>query len=311
MGFTCGIAVTILASQLKDLGGLQAGRRRAGPAVRQAGGSGARLADRQPARLWPGRRPLPRSSPASGACRPLWPAMLIAVAARLGSRPMSCTCRSRPSAAASAASRTACRVPQLPPISRAPDPGTSCPRRSSFTLLGGDREPALGQGRRRHDRPQAPLEHGADRPGDRQHRLGPVRRDQRDRDHRAHRDQCARRRRAARWPACCTRSSCWSSCVVAAPLASFVPLAALAGVLVRGVLEHGREARRSRGCCATGAPRAVLLATFGLTLVARPDHRHPRGLPAGGDPLGTADLARPRTTSPADATAIEAWPQGV
>ena len=93
-----------------------------------------------------------------------------------------------------------------------------------------------------------------------------VRRHQRDRHDRPHRDQYSRRRMqpGLRHGACA--SSCWCSCWSRAPLASFIPLSALAGVLVvvcwnmAEKEEFVRLLRDWRGAC-------VLLATFGLTLI--------------------------------------------
>ena len=50
VGFTCGIAVTILASQLKDLGGLTLSGAEPGPFLPKAGGACAGAADPQPGR---------------------------------------------------------------------------------------------------------------------------------------------------------------------------------------------------------------------------------------------------------------------
>jgi SulP family sulfate permease len=109
VGFTCGIAVTILASQLKDLGGLT-------------------LAGVEPRPLFPKLamlgQALPTLSPAAFAVgigsaamifilrhwRPTWPGMLIAVVAASLPRYYS-TCPLKQLAAISAESRMACRLP--------------------------------------------------------------------------------------------------------------------------------------------------------------------------------------------------------
>ena len=70
----------------------------------------------------------------------------------------------------------------------------------------------VGRGGRRHDRPPASLELRTGGAGVCQHRLGAVRRHLRHRHHRAHRDQCPRRRAKLRFPACCIRCFCCCSC---------------------------------------------------------------------------------------------------
>ena len=59
---------------------------------------------------------------------------------------------------------------------------------------GGDREPALGGGGRRHDRAAPPLEHGAHRAGGGEHRVAALRRDPGHRRDRAHGDEHPERR---------------------------------------------------------------------------------------------------------------------
>ena len=65
--------------------------------------------------------------------------------------------------------------------------------------------------------------------------------------------------------------------LVAAPLASFVPLAALAGVLVVVCWNMAEKAEFAR-LLGDWRSAAVLLATFGLTLVRDLTHRHHRRL---------------------------------
>jgi SulP family sulfate permease len=79
VGFTCGIAVTILASQLKDLGGLRLAGAEPGPLLPKFAALGSALGTLNPAALGIGL--------ASAALifvirhlRPQWPGMLIAVA---------------------------------------------------------------------------------------------------------------------------------------------------------------------------------------------------------------------------------------
>ena len=128
-------------------------------------------------------------------------------------------------------------------------------------------EPAVGQGRRRHDRPRAPLEHGAGRPGPGQCRLGPLRRDRRHRHDRAHGRPTSAP--APRSPVAGMLHAAFLLVfmLVAAPLASYVPLAALAGHAGGGGLEHGREATEFASLLTNWRAAAVLLATFGLTIL--------------------------------------------
>ena len=94
-----------------------------------------------------------------------------------------------------------------------------------------DRVAAVGRRGRRHDRAPPPLQLRTGGARRCQHRLRPVRRHLRHRHDRAHGDQRARGRARARSPACCMRCSCCCFMLIAAPLASFIPLASLAGVL--------------------------------------------------------------------------------
>ena len=84
----------------------------------------------------------------------------------------------------------------------------------------------------------------------------------RDRHHRPHRHQCPRRRdRACLRHAAC-RFSCSPSCCVAAPLASYIPLAALAGMLAVVAWNMAERHEFVAILSARAARRVVLLATF-------------------------------------------------
>ena len=125
---------------------------------------------------------------------------------------------------------------------------------------------AVGRGRRRHDRPAPPLELRAGGAGRRQHRLGAVRRHLRHRHHRPHRDQCARRRARAGLghAACAVPAAVHAGGRAAGQLHPARGACRRAG---RRRLEHGREARVRRRCCAPrAATRVVLLATFLLVV---------------------------------------------
>ena len=119
-------------------------------------------------------------------------------------------CRSRPSARASAASPAPCRCRSCPPSRREDHRGAA--GRAVLRAAGRHREPALGRGRRQHDRAAAPLQLRAGGAGRRQHRprrcsaasASPA-------PSRAPRPMCAPAR-AGRSPACCMRCSCCCSC---------------------------------------------------------------------------------------------------
>ena len=110
--------------------------------------------------------------------------------------------------------------------------------RAGGGVAGGGREPALRQGRRCH-----------------------VRRHQRDRHDRAHRDQYSRRR---------VQPGLWHAVFVLAfmltPRASFIPLSALAGVLVV-VCWNMAEKEAFLRLLHDWRSAAMLIATFGLTVI--------------------------------------------
>ena len=82
--------------------------------------------------------------------------------------------------------------------------------------------------------------------------------------------------------------------LVAAPLAGFIPLAALAGVLVVGVLEHGGE-DRIRPPAARLARRGRAARHVWTDAVQRPDDRHRVGLRPGGTVRLVAARRNPQT----------------
>jgi hypothetical protein len=173
VGFTCCIAIVILASQLKDLGGLT-------------------LTAAEPGLLLPKlavlAKALPTLNPAAFGIavvvtaliflqrrlKPNWPGMLAgcdrrvhrgmaaAFAGRNHWQPLWNFATRSAHAVLAAGYDSACAA--------ASADGTV------FHLAGRGGEPVVGQGRRQHDRPQAPFEHGTCGAGHRQYRLRPVRR---------------------------------------------------------------------------------------------------------------------------------------
>ena len=165
VGFTCGIAVTILASQLKDLGGLKLSGPEPGPLIPKLGALGHAMGSVNPAALALGygvtglifliRR-----------CRPNWPGMLIALCLAAGLAvvlhlPLE-TIGSRFGG-----------IPHIQPAPRLPAISLAkllavLPTALSFTLLGGVESLLAVAGQRPRG---GTAEHGTGRPGDRQHGL--------------------------------------------------------------------------------------------------------------------------------------------
>jgi SulP family sulfate permease len=263
VGFTCGIAIIILASQLRDLGGLT-------------------LAGAEPGHLIPKvvalGRALPSINPSALAIgvgsaaliftlrrwRPMWPAMLIAVAlvslvaamlhlpietigSRFGGIPNSLPLPALPSI-------TSSRVLELLPIA------------ISFTLLGGvesllSAKIADGMTGRKHRYNMELVAQGIANVGSALFGgicvTGTVAR------------TATNIRAGARSPVAGMLHAVFllAFMVLAAPLANFIPLAALAGVLLVvcwNMAEKREFAHLLRNC----STATVLLLTFGLTLVA-------------------------------------------
>jgi sulfate permease, SulP family len=263
VGFTCGIAIIILASQLRDLGGLT-------------------LAGAEPGHLIPKvvalGRALPSINPSALAIgvgsaaliftlrrwRPMWPAMLIAVAlvslvaamlhlpietigSRFGGIPNSLPLPALPSI-------TSSRVLELLPIA------------ISFTLLGGvesllSAKIADGMTGRKHRYNMELVAQGIANVGSALFGgicvTGTIAR------------TATNIRAGARSPVAGMLHAVFllAFMVLAAPLANFIPLAALAGVLLVvcwNMAEKREFAHLLRNC----STATVLLLTFGLTLVA-------------------------------------------
>jgi len=263
VGFTCGIAIIILASQLRDLGGLT-------------------LAGAEPGHLIPKviaiGRALPSINPSALAIgigsaaliftlrrwRPMWPAMLIAVAlvslvaamlhlpietigSRFGGIPNSLPLPALPSI-------TSTRVLELLPIA------------ISFTLLGGvesllSAKIADGMTGRKHRYNMELVAQGIANIGSALFGgicvTGTIAR------------TATNIRAGARSPVAGMLHAVFLLVfmVLAAPLANFIPLAALAGVLLV-VCWNMAEKREFAHLLRNWSTAIVLLLTFGLTLVA-------------------------------------------
>jgi SulP family sulfate permease len=263
VGFTCGIAIIILASQLRDLGGLT-------------------LAGAEPGHLIPKvialGRALPSINPSALAIgvgsaaliftlrrwRPMWPAMLIAVAlvslvaamlhlpietigSRFGGIPNSLPLPALPSI-------TSTRVLELLPIA------------ISFTLLGGvesllSAKIADGMTGRKHRYNMELVAQGIANIGSALFGgicvTGTIAR------------TAINIRAGARSPVAGMLHAVFLLVfmVLAAPLANFIPLAALAGVLLV-VCWNMAEKREFAHLLRNWSTATVLLLTFGLTLVA-------------------------------------------
>lgn len=262
VGFTCGIAVTIAASQLKDLGGLRLAGPEPGPLIPKLAALAQALPSFGPATLALGV--------GSAALifllrryRPTWPGMLIAVAgaalaAALLHLPVE-TIGSR-----FGGLPHGLPMPRLPTITPALMLGI-LPAALSFTLLGGiesllSAKVADGMTGRQHRSNMELVAQGLANIASAL--FGGI----------SVTGTIARTATNVRAGAVSPVSGMMHSAfllvfiLVAAPLASFVPLAALAGVLV---VVSWNMAERAEFIRLLGDWRtaAVLLATFGLTLV--------------------------------------------
>jgi SulP family sulfate permease len=262
VGFTCGIAITILASQLKDLGGLSLAGAEPGPLIPKLVALGAAARTLSPATLAVG---LGSAALIFGLrrIRPNWPGMLIAVVAAS----LAAVLLHLP--VATIGSRFGgiphgLPAPSLPPVT----PALLLqllPAALSFTLLGGvesllSAKVADGMTGRKHRSNMELVAQGLANVASAIFGgicvTGTIAR------------TATNIRAGARSPLSGMMHSGFLLVfmLVAAPLASFVPLAALAGVLVVvcwNMAEKAEFARLLRDW-RTGA---VLLATFGLTLV--------------------------------------------
>ncbi len=192
--------------------------------------------------------------------------MLIAVAVAAVAGCAASACRSRPSAPASAAFRAALPVAGAAAALARARCRRCCRTPISFALLGAIESllsavVADGMTGRRHRSNCELVAQGVANIA-----LGAVRRHLRHRHHRPHRHQRAGRRARARSPGMLHALFLLVFMLVAAPLASYIPLAALAGVLAvvawNMVEKHAFATllRASRG------DAIVLLATFLLTV---------------------------------------------
>ena len=262
VGFTCGIAVTILASQLKDLGGLSLAGAEPGPLLPKLAALGAALATFNPASFAVGAL--------SAAVifflrqvRPSWPGMLIAVAgASLAGALLHLP-------VATIASRFGAlphglALPALPPMNL--DLIVQIlPATFSFTLLGAvesllSAKVADSMTGRRHRSNMELVAQGAANIA--ASLFGGI----------CVTGTIARTATNVKAGAVSPLSGMLHSVflllflLVAAPLAGYVPLAALAGVLVV-VCWNMAEKKEFVRLLGEGAAAAVLIATFGLTLL--------------------------------------------
>ncbi|HEY5007088.1 MAG TPA: SulP family inorganic anion transporter [Caulobacteraceae bacterium] len=262
VGFTCGIAVTILASQLKDLGGLKLAGAEPGPLIPKMAALAQALPTLGPATLAIG---LGSAALIFGLrrLRPNWPGMLIAivlasVAAALLHLPV-----------ATIGSRFGdlphgLPMPSLPPIS--PQLVLRLlPAALSFTLLGGvesllSAKVADGMTGRKHRSNMELVAQGLANVASALFGgisvTGTIAR------------TATNVRAGARSPLAGIMHAGFLLVfmLVAAPVARYVPLAALAGVLVV-VCWNMAEKQEFVRLLKHWRPAAVLIATFGLTLV--------------------------------------------
>jgi len=262
VGFTCGIAVTILASQLKDLGGLRLAHAEPGPLIPKL----AALAH-----AWPTLSPATLAVGAGSATlifvlrryRPSWPGMLIAiVAAALAAILLRLPVETVGARFGSISGGLP--MPQIPPIS--PQLILQVlPAALSFTLLGGvesllSAKVADGMTGRKHRSNMELVAQGAANIASALFGgicvTGTIAR------------TATNIRAGARSPLAGMMHSAFVLVfmLVAAPLARFVPLAALAGVLVVVCWNMAEKAEFVR-LLRDWRAGAVLMATFGLTLV--------------------------------------------
>jgi SulP family sulfate permease len=262
VGFTCGIAVTIAASQLKDLGGLHLAGAEPGPLIPKLAALGGALMTVGPAALALGV--------GSAAVifvlrrhRPGWPGMLIAVAAA------SFAAAQLHQPVETVGSRFG-GLPHGVPIPRLPAISLHLalqvlPAALSFTLLGGiesllSAKVADGMTGRRHRSNMELIAQGLANMASAM--FGGI----------SVTGTIARTATNVRAGGVSPLSGMMHSLFLllfilfAAPLASFVPLAALAGVLIVVSWNMAEKAEFVR-LLRDWRTAAVLLATFGLTLV--------------------------------------------
>jgi sulfate permease, SulP family len=262
VGFTCGIAITILASQLKDLGGMTLTGAEPGPLIPKLAALAAAMRTLSPATLAVGLGSAALIF-ALRRLRPGWPGMLVAVAvaslaALLLHLPVA-TIGSR-----FGGIPHGLPMPTLPPITPALLLQV-LPAALSFTLLGGvesllSAKVADGMTGRRHRSNMELVAQGLANVASALFGgisvTGTIAR------------TATNIRAGARSPLSGMMHAGFLLLfmLIAAPLASFVPLAALAGVLVVVCWNMAEKAEFVR-LLRDWRTAAVLIATFGLTLV--------------------------------------------
>jgi len=262
VGFTCGIAVTILASQLKDLGGLTLAGHEPGPLIPKLMALGQALPT---AGLAPLALGIATAAVIFGfrRWRPTWPGMLIAVvAASLAAAVLHLPVET-------IASRFGAMAHGLP-MPKAPTVSVHLllqilPAALSFTLLGGvesllSAKVADGMTQRKHRSNMELVAQGIANVASAF--FGGI----------SVTGTIARTATNIRAGACSPVSGMMHAgfillfMLIAAPLAGFVPLSALAGLLVV-VSWNMAEKEEFRRLLRDWRTASVLLATFGLTLV--------------------------------------------
>jgi len=262
VGFTCGIAVTILASQLKDLGGLTLAGHEPGPLIPKLMALGQALPT---AGLAPLALGIATAAVIFGfrRWRPTWPGMLIAVvAASLAAAMLHLPVET-------IASRFGAMAHGLP-MPKAPTVSVHLllqilPAALSFTLLGGvesllSAKVADGMTQRKHRSNMELVAQGIANVASAF--FGGI----------SVTGTIARTATNIRAGACSPVSGMMHAgfillfMLIAAPLAGFVPLSALAGLLVV-VSWNMAEKEEFRRLLRDWRTASVLLATFGLTLV--------------------------------------------
>ena len=269
IGFTNGIAVLIASTQIKDFFGLAtpAGAQR----VPAAHGDAARATQARSAGR-PSRLP-----PASLAVILFWPRVtrrvpgsIVALLLATMAAAVVAACRSKRSAASSAAFPRDCRTFAAALSGRLNSAAAAVGLHGRDA--GGDRKPAVGGRRRQHERRPPQARRGTGGPGRGEHRVAAVRRHPGHRRHRPHGHQHPLRRADARRRHR-SRADAAGDSLVAAPLARFIPLATLAAVLFVVAYNMGEWREIGTILRLSKTDIAVWVATFALTVLRRSDGR--------------------------------------
>ena len=262
VGFTAGIAVIIASGQLKELLGLTLPGKEPGPFVPKIAALAQALPTINPY----------TAATAAGADRhhppaaPLPPALARLPDRRRGRHPRGLAPRPAGRDHRHPLRRHPGGAAHAPPAAAQPRADRGRPaRRARLRAARRHREPAVGRGRRQHVGPAAPLELRAGGPGCGQHRLGPHGRHPGHRHHRPHGHQRPHRR-ARPGLRHAARGFLLLATLAAAPLAGYIPLAALSGVLAVVAWNMAEKHEFAVLLRASRGDAVVLLATFLLTV---------------------------------------------